>query len=150
MGRKEGFPDRNFKIENTSKILKQLKGSQADKIMHFYSVFFHTFLLMIRQGLQQVGSQNLILTYPLQPESIIIFFNNNIKAWRWKSHVCYVARVSVEFSQIQTFLDLPSVQPDRTPDCFTGGGGFETRTGQTLRRISVLPLPEKFIKRCSP
>jgi len=73
VGRKEGFPDSNFKIENTSKILKQLKGSQADKIMHFYSVLFHTLLLIIRQGLQQVGSQNLILTYLLQPESIIIF-----------------------------------------------------------------------------
>jgi len=49
VGRKEGFPDSNFKIENTSKILKQLKGSQADKIMHF------CILLIIRQGLQQVA-----------------------------------------------------------------------------------------------
>ena len=44
MGRREEFPDNNIKIKSTSKILKQLKGSQADKIMHFYSVFFHTFL----------------------------------------------------------------------------------------------------------
>ena len=44
MGRREEFPDSNIKIKSTSKILKQLKGSQAHKIMHFYSVFFHTFL----------------------------------------------------------------------------------------------------------
>lgn len=44
VGRREEFPDNNIKIKSTSKILKQLKGSQADKIMHFYSVFFHTFL----------------------------------------------------------------------------------------------------------